>query len=170
MVELREELATKIKYLPNFLPETVEKFIDEYKAETNLEYPTTLLAEILIRLKPFFKIDKFNYFTNDDFLQDKPLIELFKAFHSVCNITQFNVDYCEDTSSQGDIAYITAPCTMKNIQNIFNNTKNVVIIEHCNEESMVKFLKKVKKDHVVIKYSSDTFDVVVIYKNLAMFD
>lgn len=170
MVELKEDLVTRIKHLPNFLPETVEKFINEYKAETELEYPTELLSEILIRLKPFFKINKFNYFTNDYSKDDNLLLELFKAFHTVCNITSFEIDYCANVDINGDIAFITCSVPHDAIVPILENTKNVVIIEYEKSENLDKFLKRVKKDHVVIKYPSEEFSVIVIYKNFAMFD
>lgn len=188
-----QELQSKFKSMTEFSPEYVEKFIcnlglsdqinflpEQYKqyfkdSGYRLYCSPSVLAHILIRLRPFINVSNFNFYTNIEPIEyDIYFNQLFEAFFSNSSIKDVEC-VITDEISQCDIAYVSENVPISSIKSIIQNTKNVIIIENLYDFNKLDHLQLYKNDCIISYYVEENTDnpkssVAILFKSLAMFE
>lgn len=193
MILSENELINKFKSLQTFSPTNVEKLICEFgisdkfnclpkeydkyltDSEDSLYFSPVVLAELLVRLKPFININSLNYYTNIEpisydlsfnFILSN-FIELNSIVQTECAIT--------DEISNCDIAYVTDNIEISKFKDIIDKTKNVIIIEDLHNMERLECIQQFKSLCVISYHVHDGIDnpkssVAILVKSFEMFE
>lgn len=188
-----QELQSKFKSMTEFSPEYVEKFIcklglsdeinflpteyKEYFKDTGyrLYCSPSVLAHILVRIKPFINVSSFNFYTSIEPIEyDIYFNQLFQAFFANSSIKDVEC-IITDEVSPCDIAYISENMPCSCIESIIQNTKNVIIIENLYDFNKLEHIQLYKNNCVISYYVQENADnpkssVAILFKSLAMFE
>lgn len=188
-----QELQSKFSSMAEFSPEYVEKFIcnlglsdridflsEQYKQYFKSEgfrlyCSPSVLAQVLVRLRPFLNISSFNFYTNIEPIEyDIYINQLFEAFFANSSIKDVEC-VITDEIAPCDIAYVSENVPIKNISAIIERTKNVIIIENLYDFDKLEVIQSYKNDNVISYYIEEGTDnpkssVAILFKSLAMFE
>lgn len=173
MFQNTDEAISVLKALPNFLPQTVIGYLDQYEG---LGQSPEVLAEVLIRLKPFINTKQSSYFTGGYDKTNEKLVGLLRLFIDQCSIekVEHNTYWASQIASspwfmeKQDIAFIDRHVAHDCLRNIIDNTSNVVVIEDITDEKY-DIITDYKVNSTISFYRSLDInfpDIIVMYRNL----
>jgi len=150
---------------------------DQYKTddENGLYCSPQVLAQILIRLKPFFGITNFTTYPNNLTQQVRNTHNFISTFFDVCSIKPVTSTVTNDSNHKTDIAYVTSNYDINELDNIIKNTTNAIVVEDINRNAIIQRIAQFKTHNVISYYFTDNTNnpvssAMVLYKNFAMFE